>query len=383
MKTIFEKIFWFALALLALVSVVAGFRNGLQLVDFQWLPVKILCNGENPYLYSLNGVKFMGCQVDANQVPSCLALLLPFAFLSRWWANAAWDVLNLIFTAAFFFFVWKLWFEDRLEGGSFWLVVLITLIGLPWRVLVGNGQHLMFSLAFFTAALFAAERGRKFLSGVLLALSLFKYTTIAPLCFIFLFRKEWRAIVICAVIHLFLTFGAGVYLGENPVLLVLQSLKVGSGLTAAGIADIASLFASFDVGHLKMWANMGYVIYGALCFLIAFVGKKDALLKLSALAIVSNVMFYHRVYDFVTLLFPLVLVIRDWRKQDTLNRIIRYLTIVNIVWTFFVLKAVDIAHIYCHPVAITFSLEHLLLGSLILLSFRRNLKTTQSSNGAE
>ncbi len=361
---------------MALASVIMGFCNGLKLVDFQWLPVKILMNGENPYLYSLNHIPFMNCRVEANQVPSCLVLLAPFALFSRWMANAVWDVCNLIFTAAFFFSVWKLWFENKLGGRAFAFVTLVTFMGCPWRALISNGQHLMFSLAFFTAALLAIEKGWKFWAGVLLALAMFKYTTTAPLCFIFLCRKEWRTIFVCATIHMLLTIGVGIFIGEDPTMLVVQSLKVGGALTAAGNADIASLVHAFGCEDVKTWANVGYVFYGMLCFFVAFAGKKDLLLKLAALATISNVMFYHRVYDFVTLVFPLVFVIRDWNNREVWSWFVRALTFINVIWTFFAAKLLADLHVGYNVVAITFSLEHLLLGSLLVVLF-----TTSGDNG--
>ena len=365
MKRSLEKSAWIGLALVAAASACAGLLNGLQPVDFQWLPAKILASGENPYLYSLHNLPYMGSQLDAAYAPSCLALLTPFVFLSRGAANVTWAVCNLAFTAAFFLFVWKLWFENRLGGRAFALVVFVTLVGVPWRVLIGCGQHLMFSLAFFMATLYAAERGRKCLSGVLLALSLFKYTTMAPLCFVFLFRREWRAIVICAAIHILLTLGAGLYLGENPVMLVLQSLEVGGSLVAQGDADIASLLREFGWGGVKVWSTVGYVIYGTFCLVVAFARKQDDLLKFATLAVISNVMFYHRAYDFVTLVFPLIVALRDWQLRDGVSRYVRYLTFANVLWTFFILRAVVALHLPCPFVAIAFALEHLLLGALL------------------
>lgn len=368
MKTTLEKLFWIGLVLLALASVCAGFRNGLRLVDFQWLPVRILANGDNPYLYSLNNVSFMGCQVSANQVPSCLALLLPFAFLPFRTANAVWDVCNLVFTVVFFGCLWKLWFKDKLGAKWFWFVVCLTLTGTPWRVLIGNGQHLMFSLSFFFMAYYALQVGRKWSAGILLALALFKYTTVAPMCLIFLMKREWKVISVCAGVHIALTIGCGLYLSENPFELVVQSLKVGNMLVANGNADIASLLRWFGVVDVGGVASAGYAFCGLLGLTIAVRGRLDDLLGLAIFAVLSNVMFYHRIYDFVTLIFPIIYVVLHRRDYAPIDRAIRYLTYTNVIFIFFICKLFSALQ-FSWNTPITFVLEHALLVCLVWKSF--------------
>lgn len=371
MKTTRERLLWIGLALLATVSVIAGFRNGLRLIDFQWLPVRILANGENPYFYSLNHIPFIGCQVDANQVPSCLALLLPFALLPRWTANAVWDVCNLGFAAVFFACLWKLWFRGKLGAKWFWFIVCLTLMGTSWRVLIGNGQHLMFSFSFFFLACLASRAGGKYCAGVLLALSMFKYTTIAPMCLVFFMKREWKVIATCACIHVALTLGAGVYLNENPIVLVVQSMKVGGALVAQGDADIASLLRFFGVVNVGAAAMTGYVFFGLLGLVLAIRGRCDDLLGLAVFAVIANVMFYHRVYDFMTLVFPLIYVVLHWSDRAPLDRAIRYLTFANVVFTFFVCRMFSFLQ-FRGVVPITFVLEHALLSCLVLKSLGKN-----------
>jgi len=336
-----------ALVALAAASVVQGFLNGLRFIDFQWLPSRLLLQGENPYQYTLKGVRFCGSGVHANQVPSCLALLLPFAALPRYWGNALWAACNLFFTGGFLFFVFKLWFSRsarKIDDALFIPFALFLLAGSPWRVLIGNGQHLMFSLCFFAAALYACERKRAFLGGVLLALSAFKYTTIAPLAFIFLWRKEWTSICVAAAIHVLLTVASGIYLHESPVALVLQSFEVGHKLLlACGSADVASVLSALGCERaiVQMFATVGYVVCGFLCCSV-FVGKKEHLLKLSVLAVISNMMFYHRGYDFVTLVFPLayVMTAEFISRTDGLAVALRALVWFGVAYFFFASKVV-------------------------------------------
>lgn len=330
------------MALATAASVAQGFLNGLRLVDFQWVPVKIFANGENPYNYSLENVKFMGWQVDANQVPSCLALLLPFSVFSRVAANGIWDVCNLLFTAAFCFAAYKLWFDRaRAAIDDVWFLplMMLMLMGTPWRVHIGNGQHLMFSLSFMTWAYWTAKQGRHWTAGILLALSAFKYTTVAPLAFIFLWRRYWKCIAVAAGIHVALTLGSGTWLGENPFGLVLQSMEVASNsLLACGDADLASVLKQFGASEaaVKQAAWVGYGA-GALLCCMALGGKSDELLKLACLGVVANMMFYHRIYDFVTLMFPVFYVVSKGfaGRMDFVAGVVRVMAWATMGWVFF------------------------------------------------
>ncbi len=333
-------VFWgLAWAFVAL-SLAIGFKNGLREFDFQWDPAKLLMMGDNPYLYSLEHKAipyegFMRPFVDANQVPSCLLLLLPFTFLPQLLANQVWDVCNLVFTVVFLVYLYRSFFKDKPVADKFVWVALVFLSSTPLRTLIGCGQHLMFSLAFFMPAYYYATKERWQVSGVLLALSAFKYTTIAPLAFIFVFRRWWRPLVTAAVLHVVATIGCGLYLHESPLTLVLQSLQVGAGLTGTGICDIASLIHELGFEHVTSWAIGGYVLWGILLLGLTFAKKRDDLLTLSLLSVLSNVMFYHRDYDLVTLIFPFAYLVSNAGRTSPSFKLLKWISIAEIAWRFY------------------------------------------------
>lgn len=317
---------WCTLGAAAAVSIAAGARNGMRIIDFQWAPAKLFAMGLNPYPYSLGHINFtypdfVSHTVDANQVPSCLMMLWPFTLFSQVVANQVWDGCNLVFTAVFLVYLKKMFFAEEdarvaeCRAHVFWLVAGLLLASTSWRVLIGNGQHLMFSLAFFLPAVYYAKKGRGYLAGVLLALSAFKYTTIAPLALVFISMRWWRAIIVAAAIHIVATVGCGLWLGENPVTLVLQSLKVGSMLVCQGSADIPSMLAALGFGRHPQLALAGYAVFGALALFVAFSRRYSFLQRLALLALIADVMFYHREYDFVVLVFPLVWLLMEKRPE--------------------------------------------------------------------
>lgn len=365
-----KKIIGAALLLLVAVSVVKGFVNGLNFIDFHWESAALFLRGENPYQWFFDGRYYQGARVDAAQAPSTIAFILPYGLFSQFVGNLLWDVSNLVFAAVFLVLIWKLWFKDSPWTAG--LVAVVFLVGASWRNCIGNGQHVMFSLVFFMLAYFALEKKwSKWLVGVLMAASLFKYTVTVPMAFVFLFRREWKAMFVCAGVHVALTCLLGWWTGCNPLMLVKQSMQIGAALNSAcGDADLAAFMSALGVWEVKPYELAGYVVGVIFLFAYALTGKKrDALLTLSTLAVVANVMFYHRIYDFVTLVFPLVYVLRHWESRSRLDRAVRVLVVSNVAWTFFVYRAFFALGWFDCRVPVTFVLEHLLLGALILRSY--------------
>ena len=308
-----KKILVCAVAALVLASIVQGFRNGLECVDFHWESAALLLRGDNPYQWFLDGRLYEGVTVDATQAPSTIAFILPFGLLSHQAANVLWDCCNLVFSAAFLFFMGRLFFAGR---GRFWAFVAVFLCGVPWRVGMGCGQHTMFSLAFFAAALWATERRSHWLVvGALLSAALFKYTVTAPLALVFVILRQWKALAVATVIHVALTAALGLWTGTDPVALLRQSMEVGAALNpSGGDADLAGLASWLGAADAWPWARAGYVVFGlALVGYVAWRtwrcagGAPDVLLDMSVLAVLADLVFYHRCYDFVSLSFPLAL----------------------------------------------------------------------------
>lgn len=354
---------------LAAVSVAVGFWHGLGFWDFHWESAALFLQGENPYQWFFDGRDFQGIYVDATQAPSTIAFILPYGLFSHYAGNLLWDVTNVLFLFVLFFFAWRVFFPE--DGYTALVLLALFAMGVPYRNCLGNGQHAMISMAYFMAAYWAMERKRPFwLVGFLMAGSLFKYTFAVPLAFIFLFRRQWKAMAVCAGIHIGLTLALGWWTHSNPVDLVLQSMKVGAALnTAGGDADWAGFAHWLGVSDVKGIALAGYAFFGALLFFCALTGPQDPLLKLATFSVIANVMFYHRAYDFVTLLFPLVYAVRNLQDRSRLGVALRWTVFANVALVFFGVWFLDCSdrqwRIPCCTIA-----EHVLL-ALLLMKGRR------------
>ena len=193
-KRIFRSIIIAALTLLAGLSVYQGICNARTFSqDFQWDAARALMLGINPYRESLTptGALFEGNlkdyyryyesigspqKMEANQFPSLLMLLYPWALLSPDPARLVWLVTNLLFTAGIVVLL-RLTFLKDCDRFVFTALVLLMLAGTPYRNQLGVGQHTLFSLFFFLLALWLSEKKRCLIpSGLCLAVGLFKYT---------------------------------------------------------------------------------------------------------------------------------------------------------------------------------------------------------------
>lgn len=353
-------------AAIAALSIFVGMKIALTTYgDFHWESARLLLEGLDPYKFQFEGRTYDGVSVDATQAPSAVIWLAPWGLLPRLLANKIWALSNLVFTVVFFVFLWRS-FRPFVGGYAYSLIICIVISGVSWRVLIANGQHLMFSLAYWMAAYWAAKSDCKWLSGVLMAVGLMKYTATVPLALIFLCRKEWLAMVVCASIHIVLSMLIGWHVGEDPIVMILESVRVAGCLTAAGDADIASVALSLGSLSVKEWALAGYVFYGLICLAACFMKGHDDLLRISVFAVLANVMFYHRVYDFVSLVFPLVLMARDWRCNDRPAKIAMYATIVAAAWTFYGCGILGTLRVPHNRQIIGYVIENVLLVALLL-----------------
>ena len=77
------------------------------------------------------------------------------------------------------------------------------------------------------------------------------------------------------------------------------------------------------------------MVFGILLLGLSFVRKRNDLLALSLLAVISNVMFYHRDYDYVSLIFPLAYVLVGTERKTRTFTFFKWLVCVVVAWTFY------------------------------------------------
>jgi hypothetical protein len=111
-----------------------------------------------------------------------------------------------------------------------------------------------------------------------------------------------------------MTVGIALWLDENPFAMVAQSIGVGQKeLESAGFLDLAA--TAHSIGAPAALASAIALALLALSLLVALTRRiSDEHLFLAALALLSLTLVYHRGYDQVMLIVPLLVAIRDLRR---------------------------------------------------------------------
>ena len=298
----------------AAVSLWRGIENAISLSqDFQWDATKALALWMDPYEISLSREQTFSQEslreyyayyeaigapqrMEANQFPSLLALLLPFALLPYMAARIAWLVFNLFCTAGILWLLKKTILREA-DRFVFTVLSLLMLAGTPFRNQLGVGQHTLFSVFFFLLALWLTE-GEKdgILPGICLAVSFFKYTLTAPLALYFLYRKKWKTFTVSVLFHILGTLAAALWLRESPVEMIVKPLKVSSALVSEGGLDLGALFGGSPFAFVLAALVMGMLLF--LSLRSQTMGK----ILMSVLVLWSLILLYHRTYDFFVLI---------------------------------------------------------------------------------
>ena len=346
LKKLFENkniriVFLVIMVLLAAVSLLQGVKNAYEVSqDFQWDAMKVFSLRINPYDESASmhpsgildtyGYDKYYLQMEANQFPSLLMLLLPFVWLEPLAARYAWIICNLIFTVVIIYLLKKTFLKDL---DLYWFAVLSCLMiaGTPYRNQMGVGQHTLFAFCFFLIAVYFSEYAKRRNSiAVTLALFVcyFKYTLTIPLALYFIYKKRYKEIVISALMHVVLTFVGAWWLGDSFINMIIKPLKVASAISADGGLDISAVLGGSALAYVFALV----IMLGLLALAIKLPSGHDNLL-IAVLTLWSLIVTYHRTYDF----FVMIIVAALFVELKGLDLLKNYY-IITMVAVFFVLR---------------------------------------------
>lgn len=310
---LFEKksirtIFLIIMILLASVSLLQGIRNACRdSQDFQWDAAKVFTLGINPYDESASmspsgildayGYDEYYLQMEANQFPSLLCILIPFTLLPPLMARYVWIVCNIIFTGLIIVLLKKTFLR---EMDSYWFSVLSLLMiaGTPYRNQIGVGQHTLFAFCFFLIAVYFSEyRQNSVITMISLFICFFKYTLTAPLTLYFVYKKKYKEIIVPIIAHVILTIVSAVWLKDSFINMILKPLKVASAISADGGIDISAILHGSSLAYVFAFAIMIMLLIVAIKLPEGYDNTLMALLTLWSLIVT-----YHRTYDFFVMI---------------------------------------------------------------------------------
>ena len=300
--------FLIIMILLASVSLLQGIRNACRdSQDFQWDAAKVFTLGINPYDESASmspsgildayGYDEYYLQMEANQFPSLLCILIPFTLLPPLMARYVWIVCNIIFTGLIIVLLKKTFLR---EMDSYWFSVLSLLMiaGTPYRNQIGVGQHTLFAFCFFLIAVYFSEyRQNSVITMISLFICFFKYTLTAPLTLYFVYKKKYKEIIVPIIAHGILTIVSAAWLKDSFINMIFKPLKVASAISADGGIDISAILHGSSLAYVFAFAIM------IMLLIVAFrlpEGYDSSLMAL--LTLWSLIVTYHRTYDFFVMI---------------------------------------------------------------------------------
>jgi hypothetical protein len=283
---------------------------------------ELLLHKKNPYELTINYIEQEGYNLSfaglkkaggiSMYPPSTHILFIPFyAFLlSPDIACVSWLLWNIVFLGIIYWFVCSRYKSDIPEGYKH-LFIFLLIGAASTKTNLSLGQTTLFSLAAFTLTLSFRDRN-KWLSGLAFALAVSKPSLMILFVFYLLFKKEFRIIAIAFCIHLALTVGISIWIGQSPVVLMQNYFKVISLLTTqdnalsfyyqtAGVSlkTIMTILSSSQVAITLATVSL-YVL--AIMYIYRH-RSLDEKRVLGLIALLTILVDYHQHYDFSILLF--------------------------------------------------------------------------------
>ena len=218
---------------------------------------------------------------------------------------------------------------------------------------LGNGQLVVFVLPLVLSALLLLDppipsERHLWLGSVLMVLALVQPTIAAPFFWLLLFRSpQWRPAVVVVAVYLALTAVAVAFQmrafpqsgGEaNPLGILNRWTVRGSGgayygSIMGGYGTVHNLLA--ELGLRKWNTGVSLTVLALLGLWIFRHRRADFWLLMGVTAIVARIWTYHRWYDDLLLLFPLVVLFRLTRIPEVATRVKRVAGVLFLwIWGF-------------------------------------------------
>jgi hypothetical protein len=201
------------------------------------------------------------------------------------------------------------------------LVALFILAIYPTGITIGNGQLILFILPAILTAVLICRNGvrtplREALGSALLLFSTVKLTVAAPFFLITLIpQRALRVIIIVAAAYIFLTFLALSFRDINIIQYLSRWVEVNSNIiTSGGYANIHHFLGSFGMKYLLLPSSL--ILLAASGLWVYKYRKTDIWVQLGVIAIIARLWTYHRFYDDLLILIPIVAVFRLLRSGE-------------------------------------------------------------------
>jgi hypothetical protein len=179
------------------------------------------------------------------------------------------------------------------------------------------GQYTLVIIGLLAGALWALERDRPYLAGVLLAASLAKPTIAAPFVLVLVVRAEWRALFSMGAFALVSSAVTYAVVRTNPVEMLYQLSLVGQYLATEGGVSLTRELTRLGVDRRLSTILPAGLVGSALLGALWWCRNQSRLLLAGLASIAGRLWAYHRGYDDPMLVFALIALLATTLEKPT------------------------------------------------------------------
>jgi hypothetical protein len=303
--------------------------------DFQWWPTVLFVDGVDPYSYFLDGN--IGRLIAKSQIPNYLpltyVLLAPLAFLREGPAYAVWAIVNIIFCASSCFLLVR---SFKLPSKLGLLCFVLLSFSAPFASSIKQGQQSSLVLFCFALGLWIMQcqpptAFKWIAAGVVYGAGFVKYSFAPSFAAPLLFKPP---LLLVSAIGVQLAGGflfawrTGSTLAGS-IVFPMQIAKASVSNSMIGQGDMMSLFSMLHANHTDANPLPIALLALLLSVVIPIFAIRRAMNEISCWAFISiaSLSFLrHLYYDYIFLLFPLLMVLSG-RPRRGPARVIVSLTI--------------------------------------------------------
>jgi hypothetical protein len=243
--------------------------------------------------------------------PFALPLFWVATLVSTKALTVIWLLVNLVAGAS------VVYLSARLLGDS-WprrtlLILGAFLLSLaPFRVTLRSGQMSLVITALLLAALLARRKGLWLAGGLLIGLSLIKYTIAGPFFLYMLWKREWKISAVAVGLLTALTLVASSHMGISPFEAIARSVRSAAGVYTsapdafAGATGLKALvFSLTGDAHVTNIIRIGLIVIALVAMAVIFARTPgQEALHYAALSLFALWFAYHGIYDAVLCVIP-------------------------------------------------------------------------------
>jgi hypothetical protein len=282
-------------------------------------------------------------RIPANTAPEVLLLSL-FSFLPWTAAKALWLICNVLFAILIPFIVVRIWpaYHPFQVDWKFLFLVLSFFSITSTRGVISNGQTTLFVFVLMLLSIMLADR-HWLVAGLFLGIALSKYSLSLPLIFFFLFKRQYRIVLVALftqvlgvlVLSLLTDVSPLQMLNEYFLMLKLHSDNIGIQLSYLLpdtkpwlIPLILSLLVLGFTGYTVLFryyklslSNKSFFEFHLLCILFLWV----------------LLVAYHMEYDAVLFVLFVCLIVygsaeNKWKLPAYVNLVLMFFLGVSLLW---------------------------------------------------